>query len=116
MKLVIFTAALLVCIISTLSTAIPLYEEQLPYETEDTLETVLRERRSPEEKGSFVLQGGHIPGKGNTLRGEYNYNLWQGRSGAKLDANAFYQRNSGNLPGPKHDRGGGVSFSVPLGG
>ncbi|XP_075216665.1 uncharacterized protein LOC142321984 [Lycorma delicatula] len=116
MKLVIFTAALLVCLISTFSTAIPLYEEQMPYATEDTFETVLRERRSPEEKGSIVVQGGHTRGQGNSLRGEYNYNLWHGRNGAKLDANAFYQRNWGNSQGPKHDRGGGVVFSVPFGG
>ncbi|XP_075216666.1 uncharacterized protein LOC142321985 [Lycorma delicatula] len=114
MKLVIFTAALLVCIISTLSAAVPLYEEQLPYETEDTFETAVRERRSPEEKGSVVLQGTHTPGQGSSLRGDYNYNLWQGKNGAKVDANAFYQKNWGNNQGPKHDRGGGVVLSIPF--
>ncbi|XP_075216655.1 uncharacterized protein LOC142321974 [Lycorma delicatula] len=109
MKLVIFTTALLVCIISTLSATVPLsYKKHLPYET------VVRERRSPEEKGSVVLQGTHTPGQGSSLRGDYNYNLWQGKNGAKVDANAFYQKNWGNNQGPKHDKGGGVVFSVPF--
>ncbi|XP_039283877.1 uncharacterized protein LOC111051680 [Nilaparvata lugens] len=78
-----------------------------------------RIRRSPNDKrGSVVLSGTRTEGQfgrpsQSSVRGDYNHNLWRGKNGATVDANAFYQRNRGG--GPKQDYGGGIRASIPFG-
>ncbi|RZF40429.1 hypothetical protein LSTR_LSTR011199 [Laodelphax striatellus] len=87
----------------------------------DVPETILeRMRRSPQDdkRGSVVLSGSRTEGRGGapasqSVRGDYNHNLWRGKNGATVDANAFYQRNWGG--GPRQDYGGGVRASIPFG-
>ncbi|RZF40428.1 hypothetical protein LSTR_LSTR011198 [Laodelphax striatellus] len=79
-----------------------------------------RMRRSPNDdrRGSVVLSGTRTEGQfgrpsQSSVRGDYNHNLWRGKNGATVDANAFYQRNRGG--GPKEDYGGGIRASIPFG-
>ncbi|XP_039283878.1 uncharacterized protein LOC120351287 [Nilaparvata lugens] len=76
-----------------------------------------RMRRSPQH-GSVVVSGSRTEGRGGapaqqSVRGDYNHNLWRGKNGATVDANAYYQRNWG--AGPRHDYGGGIRASIPFG-
>ncbi|XP_075216668.1 uncharacterized protein LOC142321987 [Lycorma delicatula] len=125
MKHIIIAAAVLLSIFSTLSTAVPLYEEQLLNEIEEPI--IIRERRSPQQqqppqqnlpapgRGNFNIQAQHSSGQGGFAKGEYNHNIWHGKNGARLDGNAYYQRNWGQ-PGRREDFGGGVKLTVPIGG
>ncbi|RZF40430.1 hypothetical protein LSTR_LSTR011200 [Laodelphax striatellus] len=76
-----------------------------------------RMRRSPQH-GSVVVSGSRTEGRGGapaqqSVRGEYNHNLWRGKNGATVDANTFYQRNWGG--GPRQDYGGGIRATIPFG-
>ncbi|RZF40431.1 hypothetical protein LSTR_LSTR011201 [Laodelphax striatellus] len=79
-----------------------------------------RYRRSPQDgkRGSVVVTGSRTEGRGGapaqqSVRGEYNHNLWRGKNGATVDANAYYQRNWGG--GPRQDYGGGIRATIPFG-
>nr|QCL07880.1 lugensin B [Nilaparvata lugens] len=79
-----------------------------------------RMRRSPQDgkHGSVVVSGSRTEGRGGapaqqSVRGDYNHNLWRGKNGATVDANAYYQRNWG--AGPRQDYGGGIRASIPFG-
>lgn len=63
------------------------------------------------------IQAHHNGGQGGFAKGEYTQKIWQGRNGARLDGNAYYQRNWGpNIPARSGDFGGGVKLSIPIGG
>ncbi|XP_022193932.1 uncharacterized protein LOC111051695 [Nilaparvata lugens] len=135
MKLIL---GLLVVLVASFVGAMPFGEDTYsmqPSEVDDDavntwLEEILQEntfdqmhqrhRRSPQngKHGSVVVSGSRTEGRGGapaqqSVRGEYNHNLWRGRNGATVDANAYYQRNWG--AGPRHDYGGGIRATIPFG-